>query len=338
MKTFEANGTNDLMRPVYRHLSQNGLACDSRNGPVIRCVGPVALVHKKPNQHINFCPIRNANPVFHLMEALAILAGYNNVAWLSQFNSNMKNFSDDGETFNAFYGTRIGDQLANVIDVLAKDTYTRQAVVNIWNPEDLTKDTKDKACNLSIVFSVDPISGTRLDMIVYNRSNDAIWGTVSGANEVQFPFIMMYVAESLGLNLGEYTHVTNNLHVYQTPQWAVLESFYTYAHCETFVYKDSWEYRLFADDASGKMGFDADLKRFITLTSNIYGPVKLVTTSFNTVFFKEVVYPIYTAYMRYKAKTGHIDFYILPSGAHAWNVATRNWIQRAIAKREGGAE
>jgi len=137
---------------------------------------------------------------------------------LTYFNSNIANYSDDGVRFNAPYGERMRytfsiDQIYSVIDVLRKDPETRQAVVQLWHPSDLMKATKDKACNMSVVFSVHPISGY-LDMTVFNRSNDLWWGTC-GANAVQFSILQELVASSLKRPVGTYRQITNNLHLYK---------------------------------------------------------------------------------------------------------------------------
>jgi thymidylate synthase len=325
MKIIEACGTNDLMKPVYQYLSSEGIPDHSRNGEVLRAPEPVALVHTNPIEHVNFCPIRNANPVFHLMEALAILAGHNDVAWLSQFNSKMVEYSDDGDTFNAFYGTRIketwGDQLAGVISVLTDDPKSRQAVVNIWNPEDLTKDTLDKACNLSMVFSISPITGS-LDMMVFNRSNDAIWGTVSGANEVQFPMIMLYVANALHAELGVYTHVTNNLHVYKGPQWDILrhEAKMTMEHWTPYPMVG---YKLF--DLNEKTTFDYELAQFINHTETLHSALSV--TEFELPFFKHVAAPVFNAYRAHKLNSNPFT-YVRPYGDNPWCIATRRWLDR----------
>jgi len=132
----------------------------------------------------------------------------------------MAEYSDDGQVFNAPYGYRLRqlftdegncniDQLDSVIQTLSKDPNSRQAVCQIWDVEDLEKTTKDKACNMSIVFR---IRNGKLCMTVYNRSNDMIWGAY-GANVVQFSMIQEYVAAHLGLPLGEYTQVSNSYHI-----------------------------------------------------------------------------------------------------------------------------
>ncbi len=144
-----------------------------------------------------------------------MLAGRKDVEFLVQFNKRMSTFSDDGIEFNAAYGYRwrrhFGyDQLVSVIQTLRKDLKTRQAVMQIWDPEDLTKSTLDKACNTQVVFDT---RGDKLNMTVFNRSNDIWWGAY-GANAVHFSFMQEFVAHSVRLPVGEYRQVSNNFHLY----------------------------------------------------------------------------------------------------------------------------
>ena len=55
-------------------------------------------------------------------------------------------------------------------------------------------------------------------MTVFNRSNDLVLGML-GANYVHFTFLQEYIANCLGVGVGKYNHVTNNLHVYTEGKW-----------------------------------------------------------------------------------------------------------------------
>jgi hypothetical protein len=188
---------------------------DTRNGPAYVFPDLVVTKYMCPNERVLFHAGRDANPIFHLMESIWMLAGRKDVAFLSQFNRNMVNFSDDGVNFNAAYGYRwrhqFGrDQLDDVIMLMRRDPSTRQAVIQIWDTNDLQKKTKDKACNTQIVFDT---RENLLNMTVFNRSNDIWWGAY-GANAVHFSFLQEFVAHALGLPVGVYRQVSNNLHLY----------------------------------------------------------------------------------------------------------------------------
>lgn len=218
---IKTRNTNTLTPLAYRALLEHGVQDDSRNGPVLRIPEPVTICLTHPWERVNFHPVRNANPFFHLMEGFAMLAGINSASLLTHFAKSMAQFSDDGFTYNAFYGTRArtrwGDQFAAVIEELKRDPKSRQCVVQLWDPDDLRRQTKDKACNLCLLFRrVGPI----VEMTSYNRSNDAVLGGVSGANIVHLSMFHEYVAARVGCLMGRWWHVSNNLHAYQNDQWA----------------------------------------------------------------------------------------------------------------------
>lgn len=89
---------------------------------------------------------------FMAAEAAWILSGDNRVESISPYSNAISNFSDDGVTFFGAYGPKIRGQIEYVIDLLSKDTASRQAVINIWreNPPE----TKDVPCTISLQFII----------------------------------------------------------------------------------------------------------------------------------------------------------------------------------------
>ena len=145
----------------------------TRNGVALVLPEPVLTTYRYPCERVLFNKTRDANPIFHLMESIWMLAGRNDVAFLQQFNKRMVEFSDDGKTFNAAYGHRWRkhfkyDQIEEVIKMLQKEPNSRQAVIQMWDVDDVNKKTKDKPCNTQIVFD---LRNTKLNMTVFNRSN-----------------------------------------------------------------------------------------------------------------------------------------------------------------------
>lgn len=127
----------------------------SRNGGVMVLQEPIIVTYEKPLERVLTNPVRDANPFFHLYEALWMLAGRNDVAPLKYYNSKVDQFSDDGKTFNGAYGYRWRqygkyristgmdrttqtsyDQLEIIAYHLRNDTGSRRAVLSMWNVED----------------------------------------------------------------------------------------------------------------------------------------------------------------------------------------------------------
>lgn len=348
-----ARNTNDLTARAYALLKAYGVEESSRNGPVLTIQEPVVITLTHPWERVNYCPLRDANPFFHLMEGLAMLSGFNSVEFLAHFAKNMRNFSDDGERYNAFYGERLrdtwGDQLGTIIRNLKANPTSRQEVALLWDTKDLTRDTKDKACNVLLMFRaikdfhdiVDDQTHYRLEMTSINRSNDAIWGGVNGANIVHLSMFHEYVAHGADMLMGHWHHMSNNLHVYtQNPQWAKL--------CDsepTDMYpglnstdNPIVEWTLFhgSDD---RAAWDFGLNLFMARAMQAIQTGQLLHAGrqdYRHEFYNDIAVPVFNSWQFYKAE----DFDLAIESASSirahddWAIACREWLERRAIKRK----
>lgn len=230
MRTFQGENPSVLQLEILNELMAAGEECAPR-GKKIKEIRPASVEFLNPLKRVTFLRGRRINPYFQIAESLWILSGRSDVAFLDLFNKNMVNFSDDGKFFNASYGERIRfygkndlhhvvynpiDQLVDCYIKLTEDPDTRQAVIVISHPQfdnssyTIGEKGKDIACNLIITFK---IRDGRLNMTVFNRSNDLIWG-LFGANLCQFSTIQEMLATWLGVEVGTYHQVTDSLHLY----------------------------------------------------------------------------------------------------------------------------
>jgi thymidylate synthase len=198
------------------HLHTHGV----RDGNVIVAPHPVTTAYERPWERVLIWPERDANPFFHLFEAMWMLVGRRDVKFLNHF---IKDFGDRfGET-NGYehdaYGYRwrysFGfDQLEVIVDKLRVKSNDRQTVIQMWDAtsinNDLRGDWKTRPCN---ICACPRVHDTRLDLTVFCRSNDIIWGAY-GANAVQFSVLQEYLAARLGVDVGIYYQVSNNFHAY----------------------------------------------------------------------------------------------------------------------------
>ena len=217
MKVIDVRNVNAALVHGLDLLRTTGVTVDTRNGPAVVSPEPVTTVYRKPEERVLFLPERDANPFFHLYEGLWMLAGRNDVAGVAQYARNMKTFSDDGKTLNGAYGYRWrthfhGDQLHVAIQKLIANQNDRRVIVAMWDAGcDSAYTGKDVPCNLAIHFQA--WTG-RLDMTVFNRSNDIIWGAY-GANAVHMSMLQEFVAGAIGLPVGSYWQVSDNFHAYK---------------------------------------------------------------------------------------------------------------------------
>ena len=215
MYSFVVRNVNEAYDTVVPYILSHGVNEQSRNGQVLVMPEPVAICYEKPKERVLFDANRDANPFFHLMEAIWMLAGEKAAAWPVKFNKQMAEYANDDGEYDGAYGYRwrrhFGfDQIKYVADLLRKDPTTRRAVIGMYDPRTEDAGSKDIPCNSHIYFMV---RSGKLDMTVLNRSNDAVWGAF-GANAVHFSVLLEVVAALAGLPIGRYWQITNNLHIY----------------------------------------------------------------------------------------------------------------------------
>ncbi len=187
MRTITARNVHQALPEVMHLLRNRGV----RNGPALKVPGPVSICYEKPTERVVFWPEVDADPFFHCLEALWMLAGRNDVAFVAGIVPKMADFSDNGMSLSGAYGHRwrhhFGyDQLRSIAHSLADDRYDPQQVLSMWdaNLDMATVKSKDIPCNTQVYFS--RADTGNLDMTVTSRSNDAV---VLGANAVHFSML-----------------------------------------------------------------------------------------------------------------------------------------------------
>jgi hypothetical protein len=303
-----------------------------RGRTTMEIIAPVCSTYLNPVECALLDPVRDANPFFHVYEALWILAGRRDVKPLARYAKHIATYSDDGETFYGAYGYRMQkyNQLANVIDILSKDPDSRRAVIALYHPGDAFADTNDLPCNTTIFFKV---RNDALIMTVCNRSNDAVWGAY-GANAVHFSFLQQYIAGVLNVRVGPYNQISDSLHVY-----ADKESGAVWDRCLAAppVLLDSYSYHdmdivttPLIERGTGEGPFKFDLEHFMTEDG-----VPNLQYSYNTPFFRKVVVPMFTAYELHREGRTEVACHILRhSGTReAWVLAAYLWLMTRLEKK-----
>ncbi len=351
---FRFRGANDAFRGLvqaieYPHSVPQGLETrivESRAGTVKQVDEPITVTYSNPLERVLFNPTRDANPLFHVVESLWMLAGRNDVAPLAKYNSKIAEIaSDDGETFNGAYGYRwrnsqthwdnryghYTDQLKIIIDQLKCKPESRRCVLQMWNVEDdllQIDETKDCCCNLSICFSLREEkkqvfdSGNErhsyLDMTVFNRSNDLTFGML-GANVVHFSFLLEYMAACIGVEVGVYNQITNNLHCY-LDRWEPEKWLAEYGNgsnqSDQWYGNNNWSHVPLVKDPSV---FDQECSAFV---DNWKG-------NWTEPFLAGVAAPMCRAFELHKLRRYDEALAVAMSiVADDWRIASYNWIER----------
>lgn len=324
MKTITALNVNHALPEGLWWLATAGKRTVSRNGPVVVSPCPVVTTYTYPRERVLFNAQRDANPYFHLMEALWMMAGRNDVAFPAHFIKRMREFSDDGQTLHGAYGKRwrsyfIVDQLQLIIKLLKRAPDSRRAVLQMWSAAadlSVAGQSKDVPCN---THAYAELREGELSLTVLCRSNDAIWGA-HGANAVHFSVLQEYLACALNANMGKLYQFSNNYHVY-TERFDVEElklQYYPDDRYDTKLERYAQTYPLMRVE---QPAWDEDLIRFMSDPGG--------DTVYHDPFFHEVAAPMYASWSAHRRG--------LPMQARAtaeaiaavdWRIACLEWLAR----------
>src|SRR5215469_15813795 len=90
MHVIEAVGIRDALPTAMKYLLNFGIEEQTRVGPALVAQEPVAINYSYPKLHVLLNPIRDANPFFHLLEAMWMLAGRDDASFIDHY---IKDFS-----------------------------------------------------------------------------------------------------------------------------------------------------------------------------------------------------------------------------------------------------
>lgn len=173
---------------------------------------------------------REFSVAYFVAESLWYLSGNDSTDWISNYSSFWKNISDDGSTANSAYGARIfkphsriastidstWNQWEYVLNELSSDPDSRRAVIHIRSPQDSILASKDVPCTLSLQFF---LRSDKVHMIVSMRSSDLILGIAYDVPAFTLfqELLAVQLTHKLGrkIDVGEYTHMSNSLHIYE---------------------------------------------------------------------------------------------------------------------------
>lgn len=242
----EFQGVNSFLVEMARKLLKDGVPRKTRGFNCHELPYPVVIKLNKPTSRLITIPARNWNFTLPYVESLWLASGRNDIEMVAHYVKKMIDFSDDKKTMRAGYGPRFRyftgvsndynngflyesrsvnslinteiDQFEFIEQSFKRDANTRQAIITIGDPakdcfsdSPHLKETKDFPCTRDLQFIN---NNGKLDLIVHMRSNDFVWGA-SGVNLFNFTFIQEYFSQILGLEIGSYYHIVNNLHYYE---------------------------------------------------------------------------------------------------------------------------
>lgn len=226
--TLNYLNANQALPGLLHRMLVEGKRVDSRNGDTLELIMQQVHLEKPVSQKEITVPGRRVSLPAQIAETMWILAGRNDVEWLSHYLPRAAEFSDDGKVWRGGYGPRLRkwevrddhgvaylDQLAHIVELLKAEPGTRRALFNIYDPAIDTEPGKDIPCNNWVHFL--PRDGV-LHAHVAIRSNDLFWGW-SGINAFEWTSLLQVVSSLTGLTPGSITFSISSLHLYAR-HWA----------------------------------------------------------------------------------------------------------------------
>lgn len=203
---------DDLMREVFERLLKSKSKITATKGETHEISG-MLLQLESPNARISRTEIKGT--IFSCIgEFLWYLSGSNSLEFISYYISDYHKFSDDNLTLHGAYGPRVfgADRKGpffKILEILKSKPTSRQAVIQIFDSNDLHGEYKDVPCTCTLQFLIR--DGT-LHLSVTMRSNDAFKGLPHDI--FAFTLFQEIMARSLGISSGPYKHYVGSLHLY----------------------------------------------------------------------------------------------------------------------------
>jgi len=208
---LSGNTLDDVMRSVIEEIQAHGDRIHPTKGEAIELTG-VLIEVVDPRARLSRTETRG-KPYSCLGELCWYLSGTNYLEFISYYIPPYKQYADGDKIFGG-YGPRLLDfkglnQLANVTGLLRKKPQTRQAVIQLFDAQDIVEEHKDIPCTCTLQFMV---RHNKLHIFTNMRSNDAWLGLPHDV--FCFTMLQEIVARSLAVEPGTYKHAVGSLHLY----------------------------------------------------------------------------------------------------------------------------
>lgn len=213
---IEKYSLDDIIRELLIKIQNEGINQKNSKGPNREILG----AYIKLSNPLNRISTSFAKNIFvsPIGEFLWYMAGSNKLDFIDYYIEQYIDASNNKKTLNGAYGPRLFnkenklfDQLNNTIDLLKKKENTRQAVIQIFDKNDLLiNDNLDIPCTCTLQFF---IRDNKLILFVTMRSNDVFVGLPHDI--FCFTMLQEIVSKQLGKELGEYHHFIGSCHYYE---------------------------------------------------------------------------------------------------------------------------
>jgi thymidylate synthase len=210
---IERDGLDEVLIELYKALLVSPLKNKGSRGDNIDLLG-VALRIRRPRARLSRSENRG-RPFSAIGELLWYLSRSDELEFIEPYLPKYEKDARDGVLHGA-YGPRLFamhgkfNQLENVSALLRKRDWSRRAVIQLFDAEDISDDFPEVPCTTTLQFHV---RNGALNLGATMRSNDAYWGLPHDV--FCFTMLQEMMSKRLGLELGEYYHYAGSMHVYE---------------------------------------------------------------------------------------------------------------------------
>ena len=193
---FSSETLDDTMHSVIEQILKHGSRINPSKGKAAELTG-VLLEIKNPRARLSRTETRG-KPYSCLGELCWYLAGSSKLEFIAYYIPAYREFAD-GDTIFGAYGPRLSNwkgtnQINNVIGMLKRKPYTRRAVIQLFDANDIVATHSDIPCTCTLQFMV---RHEKLQMVTFS-----------------FTMLQEIVARTLSIEIGTYKHVVGSLHIY----------------------------------------------------------------------------------------------------------------------------
>jgi thymidylate synthase len=208
---FEVPTLDDLMHVAVDMLRSEGIHITPTKGA---CTEIAAATFELTNPRARVSRSATRGRLFSALGELCwYLSGSNQTGDIAHYVSHYRKLDEDGVIFGG-YGPRLisfdgVNQVEYVIRTLRDGPFSRKAVIQLFDHQDVTSHHADVPCTCTLQYLV---RDGRLSAITYMRSNDVFRGLPHDI--FCFTMLQEYIARSVGAELGPYHHMVGSFHMY----------------------------------------------------------------------------------------------------------------------------
>ena len=202
------NNATEAFEYWYDQIMKNGL--DTANGT--KALYNVCFVIRNPKDRVITTPWRKFNDSYAKQEWEWYQSGWPYVTEIKKVAKIWDRMHGGDDRVNSNYGWqwKRNNQLDKCIEQLRNNPNSRQAWISIYDGKEKDNYQFDTPCTMCVGFD---IKNGKLDMTVVMRSNDLVYGFCN--DQYCFSMLQEYVANELNIEIGTYTHIAHDLHIYE---------------------------------------------------------------------------------------------------------------------------